>query len=148
MTFGTLGAMIVADLITGRENPYADLFDWKRVKARGAIGDVVRENIDFPKRIVADRVMQRDVDTTKAFDVKSGEGKIVALEGRKVAAFRDENGALHCVSPVCTHMKCDVSWNNAERTWDCPCHGSRFTVDGDVLNGPARQPLDKIFVDE
>jgi len=148
MTFGTLGAMIVADLITGRDNPFADLFDWKRIHARGAIKDLVRENVDFPTHIVGDRVMRRDVDTKQLFDVKSGEGKIVALDGRKIAAFRDDAGSLHCVSPVCTHMKCDVSWNTAEKTWDCPCHGSRFTVDGDVLNGPARESLPKIFLDE
>lgn len=148
MTFGTAGAMIVADLITGRANEFADLFDWKRIHARGAIKDFVTENVDYPRHLISDRLARRDVDTKDLDDVKRGEGKIVSLAGRKVAAFRDDDGALHAVSPVCTHMKCDVAWNTAERTWDCPCHGSRFTPDGDVLNGPAREGLERVFIDE
>lgn len=148
MTFGTIGAMIVADLITDRENKFAALFDWKRIHARGAVKDFVTENVDFPKRIIADRIANRDVEAKSLFDVKSGDAKIVAVEGRKIAVYRDDDGNVHAVSPVCTHMKCDVAWNTAERSWDCPCHGSRFTPDGDVLNGPAREPLERITLDD
>jgi len=148
MTFGTLGAMIVSDLITGRENAFADLFDWKRIHARGAVKDFVAENVDFPKRIVVDRIANRDVEAKSLFDVKSGDARIVAIDGRKVAVYRDDSGALHAVSPVCTHMKCDVSWNTAEKSWDCPCHGSRFTIEGEVLNGPARDPLERVSLRE
>jgi nitrite reductase/ring-hydroxylating ferredoxin subunit len=64
------------------------------------------------------------------------------------SVFGDCDGKLHAISPICTHMKCDVAWNDAERSWDCPCHGSRFSVDGEVLNGPAREPLERVDVEE
>ncbi|HVS33151.1 MAG TPA: FAD-dependent oxidoreductase, partial [Thermoanaerobaculia bacterium] len=137
MTFGTAGAMICADLITGRENAWAELFDWKRVHARGAIKDFISENVDYPRRMIMDRLVRSNVETKDVADVKPGEGKIVSVGGRKLAVHRDDAGTLHALSPVCTHMGCDVAWNDAERTWDCPCHGSRFKTTGEVLNGPA-----------
>ena len=148
MTFGTVGGMIVADLITGRPNEWADLFDVKRMHARGAMKDLVTENVDFPRRIIVDRIARRNVETKDLFDVKAGEGKIVSVEGRKLAVHRDEGGRLHAVSSVCTHMKCDVAWNLAEKTWDCPCHGSRFGVDGGVIHGPAHEALQKVEIEE
>jgi glycine/D-amino acid oxidase-like deaminating enzyme/nitrite reductase/ring-hydroxylating ferredoxin subunit len=147
MTFGTVGGMIVADLITGVDNPWAELFKPQRLKIRGAVTDFITENVDFPKHLIEDRVLNRDVETKSTFDVKSGEGKIVEVDGRKLACYRDEAGTLHAVSPVCTHMRCDVAWNSGERSWDCPCHGSRFTPDGQVLNGPAREPLEKADIE-
>jgi glycine/D-amino acid oxidase-like deaminating enzyme/nitrite reductase/ring-hydroxylating ferredoxin subunit len=144
MTFGTAGAMLVTDLITGVDNPWAKLFDPSRVHLRGAVTDLVTENLDFPKHLIEDRVLSRDVEGNDPFDVKAGEAKILSVDGRKVAAYRDEAGTLHTVSPVCTHMRCDVAWNDVERSWDCPCHGSRFTPEGEVMNGPAKVPLEKI----
>lgn len=148
MTFGTVGAMIVADLITGRENRWAKLFDANRLHARGAVKDLVTENVDFPRRFIADRLLRRDVEGKTTFDVPPGEGKILSIEGKKVAVHRDDEGELHVVSPICTHMRCDVAWNQAERSWDCPCHGSRFKPDGTVLNGPARDALARIDLDD
>ena len=146
MTFGTVGAMIVTDLLTGVDNPWASLFKPMRVHARGALTDFVTENVDFPRRLIADRVLARNVETKDPFDVKSGQGKIVEVDGRKLACYRDEAGTLHALSPVCTHMRCDVAWNDAEKSWDCPCHGSRFDTDGKVLNGPAREALEQLDV--
>jgi glycine/D-amino acid oxidase-like deaminating enzyme/nitrite reductase/ring-hydroxylating ferredoxin subunit len=141
MTFGTAGAMLVADLITGTDNVWAALFDYNRVRVDLTAPEIVTENVEFPKRLVLDRLTRHDVEGHATSELASGQAKILSIDGKKVAAYRDESGALHCVSPVCTHMKCDVAWNDAERTWDCPCHGSRFTPDGEVLNGPAREPL-------
>ena len=76
-------------------------------------------------------------------DLQPGEGAIVRAAGEKVAAYRDDDGVLHAVSPVCTHMGCLVSFNKAERSWDCPCHGSRFSYEGEVLSGPAVKDLDR-----
>ena len=76
--------------------------------------------------------------------VKRGEGKIIERKGQKAAAFRDDDGSVTMVSAVCTHMGCLVDWNKAERTWDCPCHGSRFMPDGSVIGGPAETPLPKV----
>lgn len=148
MTFGTLGAMIVSDLIEGRENRFADLFDEKRIHVRGAVKEFLTENVDFPKHIVADRIARRDVDGKSTDAVEPGEGKILSVGGKKIAAYRDDSGSLFALSPVCTHLKCDVAWNSAERSWDCPCHGSRFAVDGRVLNGPAREPLQELELNE
>lgn len=139
MTFGTLAAMINTDLILGRENPYQDLFDPGRFKARASIVDFVKENIDFPVHLVKDRL--KGAEATSLAEVAKGEGKIVELAGEKTAVYRDEQGLLHAVSPVCSHLGCLVGFNNAEKTWDCPCHGSRFDKDGRVLNGPAVTPL-------
>lgn len=79
-------------------------------------------------------------------DLESGEAAILEVDGEETAAYRDEQGVLHAVSSVCTHMKCTVAWNEGERSWDCPCHGSRFTPDGDVLHGPAGTPLSRRHV--
>jgi glycine/D-amino acid oxidase-like deaminating enzyme/nitrite reductase/ring-hydroxylating ferredoxin subunit len=144
MTFGTLGAMMVADFITGAENPWKDVFSVTRTIPDMTARAFLTENVQFPKHLAADRLTSHDVEGDSVDDVHAGEAKILSIDGEKVAAYRDDAGTLHCVSPVCTHMKCDVAWNDAERTWDCPCHGSRFTPDGDVLNGPAREPLEKI----
>jgi glycine/D-amino acid oxidase-like deaminating enzyme/nitrite reductase/ring-hydroxylating ferredoxin subunit len=144
MTFGTLGAMIVTDLVTGVSNRWAELFDPKHMRPSATTREFITENLHFPGHLIADRLAGQDVEAKSANEVSAGEGRIIKVEGRKLAAYRDNAGSLHCVSPVCPHLKCDVAWNGAEKTWDCPCHGSRFTPDGEVLNGPARDPLEKI----
>jgi len=140
MTFGTLAAMINSDLILGRKNPYDNIYDPGRFKPKASIVDFVKENVDFPLHLVTDRM--KGAEATSLSDLAKGEGKIVEIAGEKTAVFRDERGLLHAVSPVCTHLGCLVGFNNAEKTWDCPCHGSRFDKDGKVLNGPALAPLE------
>jgi Rieske Fe-S protein len=81
------------------------------------------------------------IEITPASQLAPGEAKVLEVDGHKLAVHRDDGGALHAVSPVCTHMGCLVEFNRAERTWDCPCHGSRFAIDGDVVQGPAKRPL-------
>ena len=76
-------------------------------------------------------------------DLAPGEGALLRLRGRKTAVYRDEAGELHTLSPLCTHLGCHVNWNPAERSWDCPCHGSRFSGDGVVIQGPATRDLEK-----
>lgn len=147
MTMGTFAAMLLWDRINNRRNACAELFDPARLPRSGA-RKIVEEGAGYAKHIIADRIAQADVAADNTFDVKSGEGKIVLHDGRKMAIHRDDGGALHAVSPVCTHMKCDVTWNAAEKTWDCPCHGSRFGIGGDVINGPATKALEKIEVRE
>ncbi len=77
-------------------------------------------------------------------DLKPGQGKV--LEDKRMALYRDEQGELHALSSICTHEECNVEWNSSDKTWDCPCHGSRFTADGHVMNGPAAEPLPKVDV--
>jgi Rieske Fe-S protein len=139
MTFGTLSGMVLTDLILGRPNVWAQLYDATRVKPAASAKDFVQENADVAFRWVADRLagaQGHGID-----EVPSGEGRIVSVEGRKVAVYREPGGACHAVSPVCTHLGCHVHWNGAERSWDCPCHGARFSPTGRVLNGPAVKDL-------
>ena len=75
-----------------------------------------------------------------------GEGKVVTFQDRKMALYKDDNGNLHAINPICTHLKCSVAWNAAERSWDCPCHGARYDADGEVLTGPADRNLEHIEV--
>ncbi|EPX61744.1 Iron-sulfur cluster-binding protein, Rieske family [Cystobacter fuscus DSM 2262] len=134
MTFGTLAGMILSDLILGRDNRYASLYDATRVKPVAGAKDFVQENAEVAFHFVADRLARPD--THDLSDVPPGEGRIVEVEGRKVAVYREASGGVHALSPVCTHLGCHVHWNNAERSWDCPCHGGRYSPTGEVLNGP------------
>jgi glycine/D-amino acid oxidase-like deaminating enzyme/nitrite reductase/ring-hydroxylating ferredoxin subunit len=141
ITFGTLAAMIISDLIAGRPNAFAELYAATRVKPVTSALDFVKENVDFPSHFLSDRLTNRDADGGALADVQRGEGKILVVDGEKVAVYRDAGGTPHALSPVCPHMGCDVRWNAAERSWDCPCHGSRFAPDGALLNGPAASDL-------
>lgn len=142
MTFGTLGAMMMADAVLQRKNPWHDLFEPARKKVRGGTWSYVTENVDYPYFLVRDWIARAEGKSLRA--VKRGQGKIVSLDGKKVAAYRDESGQVTLCSPVCTHLECIVGWNEAEHTWDCPCHGSRFKPTGEVIAGPAEQPLERL----
>jgi glycine/D-amino acid oxidase-like deaminating enzyme/nitrite reductase/ring-hydroxylating ferredoxin subunit len=140
-TFGTIAAMIVTDLVNGRANAWADLYAATRMKPVSSAATYVGENVDFPMHLVSDRLHPPEAKSPA--DIRPGEGKTIRLKGERLAVYRDPQGALHAVSSVCTHLGCLVKFNNAEKTWDCPCHGSRFGVDGGVLDGPATRPLAK-----
>ena len=142
MTFGTLAGMMAHDGATGRRNPWRDLFDPGRAKVRGGAWNYVKENLDYPYYRIRDRFAGPEGKSLRS--VRRGEGKIVELGGKKVAVSRDERGRTTLLSPICTHMGCLVAWNQAQRTWDCPCHGSRFTASGTVLSGPAVSPLERV----
>lgn len=142
MTFGTLGAMIASAGILGRKNPWSELFDPGRTAIRHGLWDYVKENADYPYYIIRDRFAGSEGRSLRS--VKRGQGKVIERAGAKVAASRDESGATLLRSATCTHMGCVVGWNKAERTWDCPCHGSRFKPNGDVIAGPAGTPLSRI----
>ena len=142
MTFGTLGAMMMADAIVGRANPWVDLFEPERMAVRRGAWDYIKENVDYPYYLIRDRFSGAEGRSTR--ELKRGQGKVIERGGAKVAAYRDPSGAVTLRSATCTHMGCSVGWNDAERTWDCPCHGSRFKPDGTVLSGPAESPLAKL----
>ncbi|MFP4006654.1 MAG: FAD-dependent oxidoreductase [Spirulinaceae cyanobacterium] len=138
MSKGTLSAMILSDLILGRNNPWAATFDATR--ATPFISKTsIKENFDVATHWFGDRFKGF---ANNSFDkVKTNEGKILTLNNQKVAAYRDNNDRVHAVSAVCPHLGCVVSWNNGEKSWDCPCHGSRFSCDGELLRGPAVKDL-------
>ncbi|MFL5765925.1 MAG: FAD-dependent oxidoreductase [Bacteroidia bacterium] len=141
LVYGTLASMIVSDMISGKKNEWEDIYDLKRYTPIKSFKEFFKEN--------ADNIVQYLKDTPWSADVKSlqeiarGDGKVIESGGEKLAVYKDEMGYSHAVSAVCTHMKCVVNWNPAEKTWDCPCHGSRFKTDGTVLEGPAVIALQK-----
>jgi glycine/D-amino acid oxidase-like deaminating enzyme/nitrite reductase/ring-hydroxylating ferredoxin subunit len=139
ITGGTVAAMLISDAILGRENEWAGLFSSTRVRPLQAGARFTFENARVGVRFFSDRLTQRGGRPIE--DLEPGEGAIVSAGGKKVAGFRDDRGGLHAVSTRCAHLGCQVAWNAAERSWDCPCHGSRFDVDGEILNGPAVRPL-------
>lgn len=142
MTFGTLAGMMAVDAIMGRTNPWQKLFDPGRKILRGGTWDYLKENKDFPYRFVRDRMLKPSARSFR--DLAPGEGKVMEFKKRKVAAYRNEDGRVTMCSAVCTHLQCIVAWNPAEKTWDCPCHGSRFQPDGRVISGPAEEPLPRL----
>lgn len=142
MTFGTLGAMMAVDAFVGNKNPWSGLFDVDRKSLKGGAWDYLKENVDYPYYLLRDWVAGGEGTSLK--QLKKGQGKILGLNGKKVAAYRDDNGKVTLRSPVCTHLKCIVRWNNADKSWDCPCHGSRFKATGEVLAGPAERDLAEI----
>jgi Rieske Fe-S protein len=141
MTFGTLGAMMARDHIIGRTSPWSEIFDAGRSALRKGIWQYVKENTDFPYYLLRGRMEGVEAKSLRA--VKEGDGMVLDLNGERVAASR-LNGRTIVRSAICTHMGCVVGWNKAERTWDCPCHGSRFAPTGEVVGGPAESPLSKI----
>jgi glycine/D-amino acid oxidase-like deaminating enzyme/nitrite reductase/ring-hydroxylating ferredoxin subunit len=142
LTFGTLAGMMMSDAILGRTNPWSDLFDPRRNALTRGAWDYFKENVDYPYYLIRDRFAGPEARSLRA--VKRDEGKIIERDGAKVAAYRDRSGAVTLRSAICTHMGCVVGWNTAERTWDCPCHGSRFKPTGEVISGPAEAPLPEL----
>jgi glycine/D-amino acid oxidase-like deaminating enzyme/nitrite reductase/ring-hydroxylating ferredoxin subunit len=134
---GTAAAMMLADLIHGRENPWLATFDATRLGPPSALLTMAKENVNVGYRFFRDRLKSQDVE-----DIPPGGGGIVREGARQIAVHRDEQGKLHAVSARCTHLGCIVEWNEAEASWDCPCHGSRFAPDGHVIKGPALSPLE------
>ena len=140
ITYGTLAGGLIADLIVDRPNVWASLYDPGRITLRAA-GEFVRENATTAAQY-ADLVTGGEVASES--EIEPGQGAVLRDGLRKVAVYRDEAGVLHRCSAFCTHLGCVVAWNTAERTWDCPCHGSRFDVEGTVVHGPAIQPLSPV----
>jgi glycine/D-amino acid oxidase-like deaminating enzyme/nitrite reductase/ring-hydroxylating ferredoxin subunit len=137
LAMGTAAAMLLCDRISGRPNDWTRTFDSMRIKPLASAGELVKENANVALCFFGDRLTRR----LSASDPRPGEGKIVRSGLRQLAVYRDDAGKLHSLSAACTHLGCLVRWNGAEKTWDCPCHGSRFSYDGEVVQGPAVKPL-------
>jgi glycine/D-amino acid oxidase-like deaminating enzyme/nitrite reductase/ring-hydroxylating ferredoxin subunit len=137
MTHGTIAGMLLTDLIMGRENPWADLYDPSR-KTLSALKDFAQENINVAAQYT-DTITPGEVDSIA--EIAKGEGAVLRKGLSKLAVHRDEQGTIHSMSAVCVHLGCIVNWNGAEKTWDCPCHGSRYDSVGGVINGPANKDL-------
>ena len=141
MTSSNVAANIIVDKILGKENPYEDVFKSTRlkpIKNYEELGNMIKE-VSYSGLI---NKLEKIDEYVK--DVKQDEGKIVEIEGKKVGVYRNNEGKIYIVKPYCTHLGCELSWNNLDKTWDCPCHGSRFTFEGKSIYDPSTKDLERL----
>ncbi len=146
ITYSHIAALTLTELITKGKSEYANLFSPGRIKPVAGFEAFVKENADVVGQFIGKRLQKEKLNSLA--ELSAGEAKVVKYEGETIALYKDEKGNLHAINPVCTHAKCIVGWNRAEKSWDCPCHGARYSVDGEVLTGPASKGLEKIDLDE
>jgi Rieske Fe-S protein len=137
MTNSTVSAMIIKDMIVNGESPWEELYSPSRLTPGASAKNFVVENANVAKELVASKLSP----VPDNFVIAPGRAQIMEINGQKTGVYRDEKGETHLVDTTCTHMRCELKWNSAEKTWDCPCHGSRFTINGAVIDGPAITPL-------
>jgi glycine/D-amino acid oxidase-like deaminating enzyme/nitrite reductase/ring-hydroxylating ferredoxin subunit len=143
MTNGSAAGVLLADRVLGREHPLASAFDTTRVRPIAGAPAFVKANVNVAQRFIGDRLRTKPA----LDDVRPSEGAVIRLNGSDVAAYRADDGTVSAVSARCTHLGCLVAFNAAERSWDCPCHGSRFDTDGRVIEGPATKRLRRVDID-
>ncbi|MGD7054092.1 FAD-dependent oxidoreductase [Sutcliffiella horikoshii] len=141
MTNGTAAALLLQDLILGRKNAYDDLFSPSRFVADPSLKKFISSNMNVAGHLIEGKL---DRPSKKPEDLGLDEGGVVMINGRRAGAYKNDKGEVYCVDTTCTHLGCEVEWNHGDRSWDCPCHGSRFSIHGDVLEGPADKPLEKL----
>ncbi|WP_284140081.1 FAD-dependent oxidoreductase [Virgibacillus sp. LDC-1] len=140
MTNGTIAAKIITDHIMEKDNPYTELFSPARFQADPAIRKFTQFNADVAKHLIKGKLEYPDNDVAQ---LKNDEATVTRVQGKRTGIYKDMDSKLHIVDTTCTHLGCEVEWNSGDRTWDCPCHGSRFSYDGAVIEGPAKKPLQK-----
>jgi glycine/D-amino acid oxidase-like deaminating enzyme/nitrite reductase/ring-hydroxylating ferredoxin subunit len=140
MTLGPVAGKLVADLILERPNPLAEALSPGRLDLGASAGTFLSENMNAAYRFLADRFKGDKIESLA--EIGPGEGRLVTFKGKQLAAYRNSAGLLHTLSPKCTHAGCIVQWNDAESTWDCPCHGGRYTPEGKCFYGPPPSDLD------
>jgi glycine/D-amino acid oxidase-like deaminating enzyme/nitrite reductase/ring-hydroxylating ferredoxin subunit len=146
ITYSHIAAITLSELILKRESEYADLFSPGRIKPVAGFANFVKENADVVAQFVGKRINAEKINALA--EIAAGEGKLVKYEGDTIAVYKDESGKIYALNPVCTHAKCVVDWNSAEKSWDCPCHGARYDLNGNVVTGPARKGLEKIEIED
>lgn len=137
MTNSTVSAMLLRDLIVNGKSQWEDVYSPSRFNMAASMKHMITENANVAVNLVEGKLSPIPDDV----DIKPGEGKVIDIDGHRAGAYRDAKGSLHVVDTTCTHMGCELNWNTAEKSWDCPCHGSRFNVDGEVIEGPAVRSL-------
>jgi len=138
MTTGIMAAHLLTDYVLERDNPYKELYSPSRFTADPSLRSLITANADVAKHLLKGKLEFVPKDPG---DLKNDEGSVVMHNGKRAGAYRDENGKLYLVDTSCTHLGCETEWNHAEKTWDCPCHGSRYSITGEVMDGPAVMPL-------
>lgn len=140
MSNGTAAALLFKDMIVGKENTFQELYTPSRFYAHPSLKNFFMENVNVVGQLIKGKL---DSPKTSPDSLNKGEGAVITLDGHRKGAYKDDEGELHIVDTTCTHIGCEVEWNNGDRTWDCPCHGSRFSHTGEVIEGPAEKPLQK-----
>ncbi|RJR25791.1 FAD-dependent oxidoreductase [Candidatus Microgenomates bacterium] len=142
MSHGIVAAMLFLDLVNEQKNPWGELYDPCRFEGKASVKTIIDQGITVAKEYLGNRFPGRKQQSPR--ELKKKEAAIGEENSQKIAIYKDGEGKSHKVSAVCTHMGCTVSWNNAEKSWDCPCHGSRFNHKGEVIHAPAVKNLKKI----
>jgi glycine/D-amino acid oxidase-like deaminating enzyme/nitrite reductase/ring-hydroxylating ferredoxin subunit len=145
MTYSSVAALTLKEILLNEETRYAGLFDPNRLKPVAGFTNFIKHNADVVKQFVGKWFSGEELQQVAG--LAPGEGRVVTYNKEKIALYKDEAGALHAVNPLCRHMKCEVQWNTAEKSWDCPCHGARYSYDGKLLTGPAAADLEQIQID-
>ncbi|MBS4539160.1 FAD-dependent oxidoreductase [Clostridium sp. D2Q-11] len=144
MTNSTASAMILSDIITEGYSTHSEVFDPSRSDIKGGIGTFIKENLNVGYEFIKGKLNLEDNDT----EITTGEGKVVDFKGKRVGFYRNTDGKTYIVDTTCTHLGCELQWNKAEKSWDCPCHGSRFSYDGKIIEGPALKELDVTIIED
>ena len=143
MIYGTLSAIILRDLLTTGTSVCKDLFNSKRVKPVAGFTNFIKENADVVASFFKGKFDVEKIEGLAA--IAPGEAKVIKEAGHRLAIYKDDKHELHVLNATCTHVKCTVGWNNSEKSWDCPCHGARYSPDGEVLTGPASINLEVLY---
>lgn len=144
MSNGVMSGVLLAASINGQELDWTRLYDPRRLHPIREASGLLRGAARSAQHLIADRL--RPSDSSAADEIPPGEGRVITAHGKRCAVYRDEDGKVHAVSAACAHMGCVVGFNDVERTWECPCHGSRYAIDGEVLQGPTVKPLEKVVL--
>ena len=141
MTTSMVSAMIIRDLILEKDNHYEELFTPQRFKVTASMKTLREEVKQSTKGLIVDKlkIPKKDLE-----NVKKGHGEIIEYDGEKIGIYKDEGGYLHTINPKCSHLGCELQWNQDELTWDCPCHGSRFNYKGELIDNPAMEGIEKL----
>ncbi|QQE81446.1 FAD-dependent oxidoreductase [Alicyclobacillus sp. SO9] len=142
MTTGTTAALLLSDIVLDKPNPYRELYSPSRFYPDPSLRTFLSENANVAAHLIKGKF---NFPQTEVQDVASGHGSVITFNGKRAGAYREKDGTLYVVDTTCTHLGCEVVWNDADSSWDCPCHGSRFTYDGQVMEGPARAPLETLW---
>lgn len=140
MSNGTAAALLMKDIVLGKKNSFRELYTPSRFYATPSIKNFLVQNANVAGHLIKGKLQTSNTDPNT---LENDEGAVIRINGERKGAYRDQEGKLHIVDTTCTHVGCEVEWNSGERSWDCPCHGSRFTYTGDVIEGPAEKPLQK-----
>lgn len=144
MTYSAVSAMLLSKMILNEESHYIHVFNPNRIKPVAGFVNFIKHNTDVIRQFAGKWLPHEELEELSG--LATGEAKVIKYKGAKIAIYKDEEGRLHALDPICTHMKCEVRWNMAERSWDCPCHGARYSYSGELLTGPASHELEQVEI--